>query len=72
MKANVWIDENICKGCALCIFYCPKDVLALTEKMNAKGYNIAEALRLEDCTGCRLCESGCPDFAIYVQAVEKG
>jgi len=67
MKATVWIDEEVCKGCGLCVFYCPKQVLALSERMNAKGYNVAEVRRAEDCTGCRLCESGCPDFAIYVQ-----
>jgi len=67
MKAKVWIDEEVCKGCGLCVFYCPKQVLALSERMNAKGYNVAEVRRAEDCTGCRLCESGCPDFALYVQ-----
>jgi NAD-dependent dihydropyrimidine dehydrogenase PreA subunit len=35
--------------------------------MNQKGYNIAEVIKLDNCTGCRLCEIACPDFAIYIK-----
>lgn len=62
----VYIDERICKGCDLCVFYCPKGVLKLSTKMNQKGYSIAEVVNLPACTGCGLCEIGCPDFAIHV------
>ncbi len=66
-KYLVIIDDKICKGCGLCVFYCPKNVLKLADKMNQKGYNIAEVVNLDDCIGCRLCDIACPDFAIYVQ-----
>ena len=66
-KYLVFIDEKICKGCGLCVFYCPKNVLKLADKMNQKGYNVAEVINLDDCIGCRLCDIACPDFAIYVQ-----
>ncbi len=66
-KYLVIIDDKICKGCGLCVFYCPKNVLKLADKMNQKGYNIAEVINLDDCIGCRLCDIACPDFAIYVQ-----
>ena len=66
-KYLVFIDEKICKGCGLCVFYCPKNILKLADKMNQKGYNVAEVINLDDCIGCRLCDIACPDFAIYVQ-----
>ena len=63
------IDMGICKGCGLCIYYCPRDVLMLSDDYNDKGYPVARVKDLEQCTGCRLCELGCPDLAI---CVEKG
>ena len=43
-KGKVTINEVICKGCALCVSVCPKNVLALsTTKINPAGYNL-EAL----------------------------
>ena len=54
------IRERWCKGCSICIAFCPKKVLAL---QNGK----VKAERPEDCIGCHLCEMRCPDFAIEVQ-----
>jgi 2-oxoglutarate ferredoxin oxidoreductase subunit delta len=71
-KYIINIDELVCKGCELCIFYCPKDVLKLAEKMNQKGYNIAEVIKADNCIGCRLCEIACPDFAIYIKEDQTG
>jgi 2-oxoglutarate ferredoxin oxidoreductase subunit delta len=65
------IDELVCKGCGLCIYYCPKDVLKLADTMNQKGYNVAEVINLDNCIGCRLCDSACPDFAIFVVENEE-
>jgi 2-oxoglutarate ferredoxin oxidoreductase subunit delta len=66
-KFIVNIDGLVCKGCQLCVFYCPKDVLQLAAEMNQKGYNIAEVIHPDNCIGCRICEIACPDFAIYIQ-----
>ena len=34
---KVTINENLCKGCGLCVRACPKGVLALAkDKLNAK------------------------------------
>ena len=30
-KGKITIDENICKGCELCVSVCPKKVLKLSE-----------------------------------------
>jgi 2-oxoglutarate ferredoxin oxidoreductase subunit delta len=50
---TVSINQFLCKGCALC----PKVL-----KMNGIGKVMVSNQSL--CTGCRNCESHCPDFAI--------
>jgi len=51
------IDAEWCKGCGICVHFCPKDVLEL----NRQGK--VEATRPEDCIACKLCELRCPDLA---------
>lgn len=64
---RVVIDVERCKGCELCREACPKDVLALAEDLNAKGYRPVILLDPHhDCTGCALCATVCPDGCITV------
>ena len=63
----IYLDEKMCKGCGLCIYYCPKDVLRMSDRRNEKGYNVAEVYNLENCNACKMCEINCPDFVIYVE-----
>ena len=40
--AKVTFNEDICKGCGLCVGACPKKIVALLkDKINAKGYHPA-------------------------------
>lgn len=55
-----------CKGCAYCVEYCPLDVLALSDRFNRKGYHPPEVRKPGECVACRLCETLCPEFSIYV------
>jgi 2-oxoglutarate ferredoxin oxidoreductase subunit delta len=68
---DVKIIDDRCKGCGFCVEYCPKDVLALSARFNAKGYHPPEVIKSGECVNCNLCEMICPDFAIFsVQAPE--
>ena len=54
------IDREWCKGCGICVAFCPKNVLELDHEEKAV------AARLEDCIACRMCELRCPDLAVEV------
>ena len=60
----VWIAENICKGCGICVYRCPKGVLAISARRNTRGVNVIEAVNQEKCVACGTCEINCPDLAI--------
>ena len=63
---NVAIDRDRCKGCGMCVQYCPQGVLEMSREINAKGYFFAKAARAHACIGCRICGITCPDVAIEI------
>lgn len=67
---DVSIDVKVCKGCGICVAFCPADVLKLSDERNERGHNVASVVALEDCIGCELCQDNCPDLAIYVRKDE--
>jgi len=55
------INTAWCKGCDICVAFCPRKALALEH----------DKVVLKDpaaCVKCALCELRCPEFAIYVDA----
>lgn len=65
---KVTIDENVCKGCGLCVHICPKKVLVLDSgRITVKGYNPSTPKFRERCIGCAMCGIICPDSAITVE-----
>ncbi|MBP1747603.1 MAG: ferredoxin [Deltaproteobacteria bacterium] len=66
MKGTISIDPERCKGCALCIEFCPKKLITLSDKLNMKGYFVAAFGDREECTGCATCAVMCPEVAIEV------
>jgi 2-oxoglutarate ferredoxin oxidoreductase subunit delta len=66
-RGVVHILEIRCKGCGFCVEFCPRGVLAVAERFNAKGYHPPEVAAPEACTACHLCELLCPDFALGIE-----
>lgn len=62
---EIIINRDWCKGCGICIHFCPTKVLELDVREKAV------AVRPEDCICCKMCELRCPDLAIGV-LTEKG
>jgi 2-oxoglutarate ferredoxin oxidoreductase subunit delta len=58
------IEVDRCKGCGLCVEFCVKKILVLSEELNKKGFHPVSAINIEDCTGCRNCQVICPDLVI--------
>lgn len=67
-KGLVTFNEDICKGCELCVVACPKKIIALDKsKINAKGFNPAHVVDMEQCIACGNCAIMCPDSVISVE-----
>ena len=60
-KYRVLINQDWCKGCGICIEYCPKKIL-VAEGLDQKARVTDESL----CINCTLCGVHCPDFAIEI------
>ena len=57
------IVEKRCKGCSICVNFCPKKVLEVTE---IEKVAIVEG-KEKECISCGQCEMRCPDYAIFVE-----
>ena len=58
------IDPKWCKGCGICVEFCPKHALG----MKHEKVEITDA---DACIMCGLCELRCPDYAIYIEEEAK-
>ncbi len=63
---KVVIDAERCKQCMLCVRYCPRASLRVSEATNSKGYHPVEQHDEEACTGCAICALVCPSVCIEV------
>ena len=65
--AHIEVNETFCKGCGLCVNFCPVKIIELdAAKLTPKGYHPATCTASEKCTGCASCAMMCPDVAIKV------
>ncbi len=68
LRGRVIFDEDICKGCGLCVSVCPTDIISLEEsRVNRKGYHPAGVEEMDKCIGCQNCAMICPDLVITVE-----
>ena len=65
MAGKITIYGERCKGCGLCVVFCAKGSIAISEKSNKKGYFPPETVD-SGCTGCAICAIVCPEAAIEV------
>ena len=72
LMPKVVIEANRCKGCELCIHFCPPKVLALSPMLNTRGYHPAVLVDEARCTSCAVCAMVCPDTAITVYKMARG
>ena len=68
---TIEVIEKYCKGCHICVEFCPTKVLSLSSAFNSKGYHPPHMVAPEKCSGCDLCGMYCPDFAIYGYRLDK-
>jgi len=54
-----------CKDCGICFEFCPK------KNLQPGIDGSPEMIDSNACTGCKLCEYLCPDFAIQVHKKEQ-
>lgn len=60
------IEPSRCKGCNICVTFCPKKILALDE------LGVIYVVDHEKCIKCSQCELRCPEFAIKITKQYRG
>ncbi len=65
MRGRVRVFRNWCKGCGLCISFCPQEVFTENDQHQPV------ATHQERCLACHWCTIHCPDFAIVVEVVDS-
>jgi 2-oxoglutarate ferredoxin oxidoreductase subunit delta len=66
---RVEIDIQRCKGCELCVSFCPNKHLVPTENRNRKGFYYVKNDPARECSGCQKCALICPDNAVKITRI---
>ncbi len=70
-RGQVFLIPRRCKGCKICIAFCPQQVLRESDAVNAVGYHLPEVVpgKENSCVHCAFCTMVCPEFAIFTLEV---
>ncbi|MDD3192148.1 MAG: 4Fe-4S binding protein [Bacilli bacterium] len=72
-KGKIYFDYEHCKGCMLCVHYCPTKILELDKtRINKQGYPTITVTNPDKCIGCAFCAIMCPDSVITVERITNG
>lgn len=63
---EITINREKCKGCLLCVLFCPKGLIVVEEGLNSKGVKPVKFKEGAECVGCCMCALICPDCCIEV------
>ncbi|OGX17339.1 MAG: hypothetical protein A3K83_01405 [Omnitrophica WOR_2 bacterium RBG_13_44_8b] len=63
---KITINREKCKGCLLCIGFCPKGAIRVDSDLNRRGVKPVKVNNKSDCIGCAMCAVICPDCCIEV------
>lgn len=70
LQGRTTFNEDICKGCGLCVSVCPVKIISLEEiEINRKGYHPAGIKEMDKCIACQNCAMICPDLVITVERI---
>lgn len=70
VRIAITVDEEMCKGCGLCVLVCPRKAMRLSEGINSRGFHPARLVDPEACTGCAQCALMCPDACLRIVKYE--
>ena len=70
-QGQLFLIPARCKGCGICVEFCPVDVLVESNQVNAKGYHLPGLSPGKEgaCIHCQFCSLVCPEFAIYSEEI---
>ncbi len=63
----VFVDEAVCDGCGICVFFCKPVVFEMSTELSRRGVYPALPRSPQACNDCGLCELACPQLAICVR-----
>ena len=63
---KITVKRDKCKGCLLCVGFCPKGLIIVDEKLNQRGVRPVKFKAGGVCVGCSFCAVICPDSCIEV------